>query len=173
MAEGVLSEVPKGSRVISLISFGDASAQGFTGRILINPSGKKNWRSAGLLRVTPGGGPLWAPPNLYPFKESPFFGLFQGNTTIFLPRQDAGRSFYLATGRCPGLYRGMEDFRSTSCRVPNLSKVKRSLKGRKSQLDPTGKLVTSDHRVAGSSHAGCKVSPIAELRTIPQPKNLA
>jgi hypothetical protein len=34
-------------------------------------------------------------------------------------------------------------------------------------------VLTSDHRVVGSSPAECKSSPIADLRTIRQPENLA
>jgi hypothetical protein len=43
--------------------------------------------------------------------------------------------------------------------------------GRKSWFELIGKPMTSDHRVAGSSPAGCRSSPIAACRVIKLPKN--
>jgi hypothetical protein len=86
----------------------------------------------------PGGrGPARAPPNLYPFKENPFFGSFQG----------IRRYFCLAPPAAPGRTKG-------------------PVTSRKYRFELIGKPMTSDHSVAGSSPAGYKSSLEADLQAI-------
>ena len=119
MAEGVLSEVPKGSRVISLISFGDASAQGFTGRILINPSGKKNWRSAGLLRVTPGGVLYGRLQTCTHSKKVRFLDCFRGIRRYFCLAKTRGDPFISLLEGVPDSIAGWKTFEAhhAGCRT--------------------------------------------------------